>query len=224
MGSRYNQMRAVLCLVVVIALSCMQIRSVSAADPDPLLDNPLNLTSFTLHDIFHNGDVSSGPGGVRAAVNTQNFPGTTSQGITVVRFEMVPCGVNVPHTHPRASELLSLISGGPLQVGFIDTSGNAHLDIINPGDSTLFPRGLLHFEINLGTENATYISALNSQNPGTLNAAASLFAVPELTLATALNTDFSVIKQIADSISPDLTSLALSSKANCVPGQVVQMM
>jgi len=55
----------------------MQITSVSAADPDPLVDNPLNLTSFTLRDIFHNGDVSSGPGGVRAAVNTQNFPGTT---------------------------------------------------------------------------------------------------------------------------------------------------
>jgi hypothetical protein len=77
MGSRYNQMRAVLCLVVVIAMSCMQIRSVSAADPDPLLDNPLNLTSFTLRDIFRNGDVSSGSGGVRAAANTGNFPGTT---------------------------------------------------------------------------------------------------------------------------------------------------
>jgi hypothetical protein len=76
MGSRYNQMRAVLCLVVVIAMSCMQITSVSAADPDPLLDNPFNLTSFTLRDIFHNGDVSSGPGGVRAAANTQNFPAT----------------------------------------------------------------------------------------------------------------------------------------------------
>ncbi len=77
MGSRYNQMQAVLCLVVVIALGCMQITSVTAADPDPLLDNPLNLTSFTIRDIFHNGDVSSGPGGVRAAVNTRNFPATT---------------------------------------------------------------------------------------------------------------------------------------------------
>jgi len=77
MGSRYNQMQAVLCLVVVIALGCMQITSVTAADPDPVLDNPLNLTSFTIRDIFHNGDVSSGPGGVRAAVNTRNFPATT---------------------------------------------------------------------------------------------------------------------------------------------------
>ena len=36
---------------------------------------------------------------------------------------MVPCGVNLPHTHPRATEILTLISGGPLQVGFVDTSG-----------------------------------------------------------------------------------------------------
>ncbi len=77
MGSRYNKMEAVLCMVVVIAIGCMQIKSVSAADADPLLDNPLNLTSFTLRDIFHNGDVTSGPGGVRAALNTQIFPGIT---------------------------------------------------------------------------------------------------------------------------------------------------
>jgi hypothetical protein len=51
-----------------------------------------------------------------------------------------------------------------------------------------------------------------------------LFRVPELTLATALNTEISVLKEIAESISPDLTTLAKSSKANCVPGQVVQMM
>ncbi len=41
-----------------------------------------------------------------------------------MRFELLPCGVNVPHTHPRASELVSLISGGPMQVGFIDTAGD----------------------------------------------------------------------------------------------------
>jgi hypothetical protein len=43
-----------------------------------------------------------------------------------VRFKLVPCGSNLPHTHPRASEVLSLLSGGPLQVGFVDTTGNQH--------------------------------------------------------------------------------------------------
>ena len=46
--------------------------------------------------------------------------------------------------------------------------GTPHINILYPGDVTLFPRGLLHFEINVGKETADYISALNSQNPGTL--------------------------------------------------------
>jgi hypothetical protein len=48
-----------------------------------------------------------------------------------------------------------------------------------------------------------------------------LFRVPELTLATALNTEFSVLKEIANSISSDLTTLEKSSKAHCVPGKWV---
>jgi hypothetical protein len=53
------------------------------------------------------------------------------------------------------------------------------------------------------------------------NAGASLFRVPELTLATALNTEFAVLKKIANSISSDLTTLEKSSKAHCVPGKWV---
>ena len=46
--------------------------------------------------------------------------------------------------------------------------GTPHINILYPGDVTLFPRGLLHFEINVGKVTADYLSALNSQNPGTL--------------------------------------------------------
>lgn len=47
-------------------------------------------------------------------------------------------------------------------------AGEAHIHILYPGDLIVFPRGLMHFELNVGTEEAFYISALNSQNPGTL--------------------------------------------------------
>ncbi len=46
--------------------------------------------------------------------------------------------------------------------------GVYHHDTLCAGDVALFPRGLLHFEQNLGTTNCTFISALNSQNPGVL--------------------------------------------------------
>lgn len=57
-------------------------------------------------------------------------------------------------------------------------TGDAHFDILYPGDATLFPRALLHFEINLGTKTASFISALNSENPGTLVCTKSLSNSP----------------------------------------------
>ncbi len=61
---------------------------------------------------------------------------------------------------------------------FVGATGEAHFDILYPGDATLFPRALLHFEINLGTKTASFISALNSENPGTLVCTKSLTNSP----------------------------------------------
>ncbi|GLJ37201.1 hypothetical protein SUGI_0754550 [Cryptomeria japonica] len=72
--------------------------------------------------------------------------------------------------------LTLIISGGPLQVGFVDTQGQAFIDILHPGDVTIFSRGTLHFELNVGTEEANYISALNSQNPGVVTS--SVYPLP----------------------------------------------
>eukprot|EP01018_Ginkgo_biloba_P020735 Gb_18370 [translate_table: standard] len=63
---------------------------------------------------------------------------------------MVSCGSNLPQTHPTATKMLTLLSGVPLQAGFFfDTS--PHINILYPGDVTIFPRGMLHFEVNVGT-------------------------------------------------------------------------
>ncbi|XP_057844145.2 germin-like protein 2-4 [Cryptomeria japonica] len=89
--------------------------------------------------------------------------------------------------HPRATEMLALISGGPLQVGFVDTHGNAFIDILNPGDITIFPRGMMHFEANVGKEEANFISALNSQNPGVMPSSVSIMKLPSIAVAAAFN-------------------------------------
>jgi hypothetical protein len=151
-------------LISLVLVFAIFLRSANSADPDPVTDFVTGLSTFTLRDIFKNGDVSNDSGGIRAATSTQNFPAVRyieyihvmhilfaciavayfvcmacrfwwyvingvkwfyrTQGLSIVRFKMVPCGSNLPHTHPRASEVLSLLSGGPLQVGFVDTTGN----------------------------------------------------------------------------------------------------
>ncbi|XP_024537686.1 nectarin-1 [Selaginella moellendorffii] len=210
-----------LMLVVMILGAAAANVFVSAADPDPLRDFEGSgaLSNFVLRDVFKNGVVSNGPGGVRAAINTTLFPGITSQGITYVHFNMVPCGVNLPHTHPRASELLTMISGGPLQVGFVDTAGVPRINLLNPGDITIFPRGTMHFEINVGTKPAFYISALNSQNPGTLTSGGALLMIPDRSAATALNVGLDVIRKLKANMLPYTPRLELAPPAVCVPGR-----
>ncbi|KAI5079308.1 hypothetical protein GOP47_0004787 [Adiantum capillus-veneris] len=199
-------------VVLLISMSCMQIAL--ASDPDPLVDIPAGLTSFTLRDIFTNGDVSVGPGGTRATVNVNIFPAMESQSLTYTQFRMRPCGVNLPHTHPRASEMLTLVSGGPPQVGFVDTEGDRHIDILYPGDVTIFPRGLLHFELNVGKR-----TALNSQNPGVLTAAGALLNIPTRALATSLNSRIQEVQELEQNMLVHGSDLEMPPPSVCTPGQ-----
>ncbi|BBN00970.1 protein MpCupin25 [Marchantia polymorpha subsp. ruderalis] len=209
-------------LVFIYSTCLVLVQRVEAADPDPLVDFSANATTPVFRNIFANGDVTTGSGGVRAALDIGKFPALTSEGLTVVQFKMVPCGENVPHTHPRATELLSLISGGPLQAGFVDTKGETHINILYPGDLIVFPRGLLHFEINVGTEIAFYISALNSQNPGTLDAAGAVLQLPERAAAIALNIDIAAVRALK-SQRPynEPPTLEAAKPGVCVPGQLI---
>ncbi|MCO5577094.1 hypothetical protein L7F22_030916 [Adiantum nelumboides] len=166
-------------MVVIVIMA----GGVRAADPDPVQDYAVDAKSFVVRDIFKQGEILHDTGGVRAALTTANFPAITTQGITYVRVRIVACGCTLAHSHPRATEIMTLISGGPLQVASLTPRvcflrkdndieafkiGEAHIEIMYPGDVTLFPRGLLHFELNVGKEVADYLSALNSQDPGTL--------------------------------------------------------
>ncbi|CAM6049894.1 unnamed protein product [Sphagnum compactum] len=226
MGSKGSYSSMMILWVVFLAFLVMSMK-VKAADPDPVVDFPADFSAgpnapFTLHNVFVNGVVTQSSGGTRAALSTEVFPASIGEAITAVRFVLVPCGVNVPHTHPRATELLNVVSGGPLLVGWVDTSGVLHKDELCAGDVALFPRGLLHFEQNLGNTNCTFISALNSQNPGVLNAGQALFAVPNPVLATALNIPIPVLQILKNDFSPALLQTNLLSgcipRPGCIPG------
>eukprot|EP00253_Pinus_taeda_P029975 PITA_29975 len=212
-------MKASAVLISIVLVFATFLRFVYSADPDPVRDFETGLSTFTLRNIFQNGDVTSDTGGIRAATNPQNFPAVRTQGLSIVRFKMVPCGSNLPHTHPRATEVLSLLYGGPLQVGFVDTTGASHIDILYPGDITVFPRGVLHFELNVGSVEAEYLSALNSENPGTLTSSEALFHIPLRALATSLNVDQRVVNWLNSTAYRYAPSLKKTANSGCEPGR-----
>ncbi|KAH9728226.1 Germin-like protein subfamily 1 member 18 [Citrus sinensis] len=109
--------------------------------------------------------------------NVEQIPGLNTLGISAFRIDYAPYGQRPPHIHPRASEIL-LVLEGTLHVGFVtsDQLNNKLIaKVLNKGDAFVFPKGLIHFQFNVGKTNAVAYSALNSQFPGEITIADAVF-------------------------------------------------
>jgi hypothetical protein len=49
---------------------------------------------------------SSGLGGIIRPLDVDTFPSLKGHGISYSLFNIEPCGINLPHVHPRATELV----------------------------------------------------------------------------------------------------------------------
>jgi len=130
---------------------------------------------FVLKGFDKAGDTNNQLGFNVTQASVMQLPGLNTLGISMVRLDFAaPLGLNPPHTHPRATEILVLIEG-TLLVGFITTNNTLISTTLQKGDVFVFPNALVHFQLNIGDVNAVAISALSSQNPGTQQVARTLF-------------------------------------------------
>ncbi|XP_020418288.1 putative germin-like protein 2-1 isoform X2 [Prunus persica] len=131
---------------------------------------------FSFSGLHLAGNTSNTVGSHVTPVNVAQIAGLNTLGISIARIDYAPWGVNSPHTHPRASEVLTVLEGS-LQVGFITSHPENRLitKILHVGDVFVFPVGLLHFQRNIGYGNAVAIAALSSQNPGVITIANAVF-------------------------------------------------
>ncbi|KAF6145863.1 hypothetical protein GIB67_028858 [Kingdonia uniflora] len=133
--------------------------------------------------------------------NVAQIPGLNTLGISFARIDYAPYGLNPPHTHPRASEILTVLEGS-LYVGFVTSNPVNRLisKILNQGDVFIFPVGLIHFQFNVGHTNAVALAGLSSQNPGTITIANAVFGskppISDDVLMKAFQVDKSVIDKL----------------------------
>ena len=111
----------------------------------------LQLTS-PMHAVFVNGFVCKNPMDVKAdaffkaanldkprmtnkvgsnvtLINVMEIAGLNTLGISLARIDYASLGQNPPHTHPRATEILTVLEG-TLYVGFVTSNpeiGRAHV-------------------------------------------------------------------------------------------------
>ncbi|KAM6594206.1 hypothetical protein CsatA_001909 [Cannabis sativa] len=191
-----------------------------SADPDPLQDfcvANLNATfsingypcksvsETTSEDFFFSGlskegDTNSNPFGfIVTAGNVKTFPGLNTLGLSMNRVDYAPGGLNPPHSHPRATET-GVVIKGKLLVGFITTDNVFYSKVLTVGEMFVIPRGLVHFQRNVGEGKAMSITAFNSQLPGAVVIPTNLFAttppIPNQVLTKAFQVGDDVVNSI----------------------------
>ncbi|KAK8658952.1 hypothetical protein V6N13_029171 [Hibiscus sabdariffa] len=182
--------------LVFFIILCITSIGICLADNDNLQDAcPTDLTAKEA--VFINGFPCKKPSSIAAAdfkvsnlkqagdtdnfllssvniVSAADFPGLNTLGLSIARTDLDLDGMVMPHSHPRATELLFLRKGIVL-AGFIDTNNTLFQSLIKEGDVFLFPKGMLHFCLNAGYETAIAFSVMSSQNPGTVSISGAIF-------------------------------------------------
>ncbi|CAN0308541.1 unnamed protein product, partial [Ectocarpus sp. 8 AP-2014] len=78
-------------------------------------------------------------------VNVNQLPALDGQGISMALVNLDPCAINLPHIHPRATEMLYVIKGEQVRVAFVEENGGegAVVNDLAQGDVAFFPQGLI---------------------------------------------------------------------------------
>lgn len=129
-----------------------------------------NAAKVTVNDFVFSGLGIAGNTSnlIKAAVTPAfdaQFPGVNGLGISAARLDLAGGGVIPLHTHPGATELLIVVQGS-ITAGFVSSANAVYLRTLKTGDAMIFPRGLLHFQVNAGGRGAIAVVSFSSANPG----------------------------------------------------------
>jgi oxalate decarboxylase/phosphoglucose isomerase-like protein (cupin superfamily) len=187
-----------LCAIIVVSA-----QSESAAKRR----SKLSAADFVI-DLAKSKSFTVGYGGLAREASLDNFPALSGEGLAHYSFIIFPCGINTPHIHPRASELLYAIDAEDLQVGFVEENGGRVIvNRISTGFSTIIPSGLIHYQINLSCKKATYISTTSSEDPGYVPVMNQTFLFPNYVLSGTLGIAESEVNKLRNRLpaSPSIS-------------------
>ncbi|KAF2094292.1 RmlC-like cupin [Rhizodiscina lignyota] len=194
----------------------------TAADRFTLIQSMGVPTKFDFNpDANPNGGVGSGPGGIGILANQKTFLPLIGLGVAMSAGFLNPCGMNVPHTHSRATEFLTIVEGGNVTTGFyMENDGPpAFNNTLNKYQGAILPMGSFHFEFNDNCEPAVFIAAFSHEDPGLSNIGANLFKLRPDVVAAILDyptaVDASNINKLKHTLPPEFIDNVASCLNRC---------
>jgi len=111
-----------------------------------------------------------------------SIPGLIGTDVAAAIGFIGPCGLNVPHLHPRANEFLTVVSGTLIGAFLLEVDGQFFGDIpqvamtLTNYTGMLFPQGHTHWQFNPTCEQAVFAAAFDSNDEGRFQVAQTFFS------------------------------------------------
>eukprot|EP00122_Pirum_gemmata_P021213 Pgem_evm5s19777 len=158
---------------------------------------------------------SPGNGGLVQAQSVGNNPVLNLANMAVTKFTLQPCAINLPHVHPRATEMIYVISGSKLRTGFVEeNSGRVIINDITNDTTTFFPQGLIHYQQNMGCDPIEFVSMLNNEDPGVQTITTQLFQFPIEALVASFDVSKFIIRKLTRKIPLNIAVSRCRKKCN----------
>jgi hypothetical protein len=104
-------------------------------------------------------------GNVISAFGT-DFPPFYGTRSSLAKFNLDPCGLIVPHIHPRAQEIIYVVDG-IVETQFLTESGSVLItNKVHADQVTIFPEAAVHFVLNPLCHSGEVLSIFNTDDPG----------------------------------------------------------
>ena len=200
-----------------------------------LLPNPPDASNYTFQ--FVNNTVLPPTGGTIALATVNNFPALIGTNVGMAIGFVNPCGLNTPHSHPRASEFLTVVQGKLVAGLVLENEGAGGAGNLNGTDPVgpiamvnatlsnyqgfLFPQGETHFQFNPTCEPAVFAAAFDNLDPGRTQIATNFFSeFPDDVLLAATGNNLELldaarIDQLRDKIPQAFAELIGSCAKKC---------
>jgi oxalate decarboxylase/phosphoglucose isomerase-like protein (cupin superfamily) len=157
----------------------------------------INSSSFVFN-LLGSKPASVGNGGTLKSLTKKNFPalglGNAFGGTAGVQslLTLKPCGIRLPHIHPRGTENFYIVKG-MMRANFLRETGAIVSNNVTTGFAGFFPMGSVHFLYNPTCSDAVAILMFDNNDPGTLTT---------VSMAKIITDSFGIMFNITDSGTP----------------------
>ncbi|CAP61918.1 uncharacterized protein PODANS_5_1850 [Podospora anserina S mat+] len=125
--------------------------------------------------------------------SVDSIPGLIGTNVAAAIGFIGPCGLNVPHLHPRGNEFLTVVSGTLIGAFLLEPDGPFVGDVpqvamtLSNYTGMLFPQGHTHWQFNPTCEQAVFSAAFDSNDEGRFQVAQTFFSsMPDNVLTASL--------------------------------------